>query len=159
MITKSSWPIDAALVAVLILYQFPRHQSHDMIAVASVLQPSPAQTGPIPLPVGGRGFLPGSKRGHHAASTIHRRCDACPTLRAWRLGSPSIRPDALAFRSCDRLAWPKKREAGQCRSPFPTCFCGDAQSILGCLASTASGGALWLHREPVKKTKAKEETL
>src|SRR5260370_17874422 len=110
MITKSSWPIDAALVAVLILYQFPRHQSHDMIAVASVLQPSPAQTGPIPLPVGGRGFLPGSKRGHHAASTIHRRGDAFPTLPALRFGNPSIRPDALPFMARAPLLCPPKPE-------------------------------------------------
>ena len=43
-------------------------------------------------------FLPGCHRnGTYAASTIHRRRDASPTFRAWRLGCPSICADALAL--------------------------------------------------------------
>src|SRR5258705_7912359 len=48
-------------------------------------------------PPSGRGFLPGPNRGHHAASTIHRRRDARPTFWTWRLGRPSIRPGTLAL--------------------------------------------------------------
>jgi hypothetical protein len=33
----------------------------------------------------------------YAAPIIHRRRDACPAFRAWRLGCPSIRPNALAL--------------------------------------------------------------
>jgi hypothetical protein len=42
-------------------------------------------------------FCPVRNEGIYAASTIHRRRDACPTFRAWRLGRPSTRPDALAL--------------------------------------------------------------
>ena len=54
------------------------------------------QTFPVQLP-GGRGFLPGSKRGTYAPPIIYRRRNACPTFRPWSLGRPSIHPDALAL--------------------------------------------------------------
>jgi len=45
---------------------------------------------------GGGLFLPRFEASASCASTIHRRRDACPAFRAWRLGRPSIRPNALA---------------------------------------------------------------
>lgn len=44
----------------------------------------------------------------------------------------------------------EKREAGQRRKAFSTCFLIGGLNLFLRLASTVSGEALWLHREPVK---------